>query len=38
MAVLTEDQTLVRDSAREWTSERAPVAVLRRVREAGHGF
>ena len=38
MAVLSEDQTLVRDAAREWTSERAPTAVLRRVRESGGGF
>ena len=38
MAVLSEDQTLVRDSAREWTAERAPVAALRKLREAGGGF
>lgn len=35
MAVLTEDQTLVRDAARDWAVERAPVAALRRLRDAG---
>ena len=33
MAVLTEEQTLLRDAAREWTREKSPVAALRRVRD-----
>lgn len=37
MAVLSEDQILVREAAREWTAGQAPVAVLRRVRDAGEG-
>ena len=37
MAVLSEDETLVRDAAREWTAARAPVAALRRLREGGGG-
>ncbi|MDP8917091.1 MAG: acyl-CoA/acyl-ACP dehydrogenase [Pseudomonadota bacterium] len=35
MAVLSEDQQLVRDSARDWAAERAPVAALRRLRDGG---
>ena len=40
MAVLTEEQTMLRDGAREWVSARAPVAALRRLRDAkaGDGF
>ena len=33
MAVLTEEQNLLRDTAREWTRERSPVTALRRVRD-----
>jgi alkylation response protein AidB-like acyl-CoA dehydrogenase len=33
MAVLTEEQSMLRDAARDWASERSPVAVLRRVRD-----
>jgi alkylation response protein AidB-like acyl-CoA dehydrogenase len=38
MAVLSEDQTLVRDAAREWTRDRAPVSALRALRGTGQGF
>ena len=33
MAVLTEEQTLLRDAARDWTREKSPVAALRKVRD-----
>ncbi|MFZ5669179.1 MAG: acyl-CoA dehydrogenase family protein [Pseudomonadota bacterium] len=35
MAVLTEEQTMLRDAARAWVQEKAPVAALRRARDAG---
>ncbi len=35
MAVLTEEQTLLRDSARTWTQEKSPVTAFRKVRDAG---
>jgi alkylation response protein AidB-like acyl-CoA dehydrogenase len=35
MAVLTEEQTLLRDAARAWTREKSPVAAFRKVRDAG---
>jgi alkylation response protein AidB-like acyl-CoA dehydrogenase len=35
MAVLTEEQTLLRDAAKSWTQEKAPIAVLRRIRDKG---
>jgi alkylation response protein AidB-like acyl-CoA dehydrogenase len=35
--VLTEEQTLLRDAAKAWTTEKAPVAVLRHVRDAKGG-
>jgi len=35
MAVLSEDQSLVRDAARAWTAERAPVSALRTLRDSG---
>lgn len=38
MAVLTEEQAMLRDAAREWVKDRAPVAAYRRVRDAGSGF
>ncbi len=39
MAVLTEEQTMLRDSAREWVAARAPVSALRRMRDGeGEGF
>ena len=37
MAVLTEEQTMLRDSALEWGRERAPVDALRAQRDAGAG-
>src|SRR3954469_25843305 len=38
MAVLTEEQTMLRDSARTWTQGKSPVAALRRARDAGLGY
>ena len=35
MAVLTEEQTMLRDSAREWVQEKAPVSALRKLRDEG---
>jgi alkylation response protein AidB-like acyl-CoA dehydrogenase len=35
MAVLTEEQTLLRDAARTWTREKSPVSAFRKVRDAG---
>ncbi|MDB5436133.1 MAG: acyl-CoA dehydrogenase [Phenylobacterium sp.] len=35
MAVLTEEQTMLRDAARGWAQEKSPVAALRRVRDQG---
>ncbi len=35
MAVLTEEQTLLRDAARTWTQEQSPVAKFRAVRDSG---
>jgi alkylation response protein AidB-like acyl-CoA dehydrogenase len=35
MAVLTEEQTMLRDAAKDWTSEKAPVAALRALRDRG---
>lgn len=34
MAVLTEEQTMLRDMAREWASNESPVAAWRKVRDA----
>ena len=34
MAVLTEEQTMLKDAAKGWVSERSPVAALRRLRDA----
>ena len=34
MAVLTEEQTMLRDSAREWTKDNAPVSAFRKLRNA----
>lgn len=33
MAVLTEEQVLIRDAARGWTHDRSPVAAFRRMRD-----
>ena len=35
MAVLTEEQTLLRDSAREWTRDKSPVTAFRKMRDSG---
>jgi alkylation response protein AidB-like acyl-CoA dehydrogenase len=35
MAVLTEDQNLLRDAARNWTRARSPVGALRALRDRG---
>jgi alkylation response protein AidB-like acyl-CoA dehydrogenase len=35
--VLTEEQRMLQDAAREWTRERSPVAALRRLRDSGEG-
>jgi len=35
MAVLTEDQSLLRDAARSWTRARSPVGALRALRDRG---
>ncbi len=35
MAVLTEEQSMLRDAARSWTQEKSPVAAFRKVRDAG---
>ena len=35
MAVLTEEQSLLRDAARTWTQEKSPVSAFRKVRDAG---
>jgi len=35
MAVLTEEQSLLRDAARSWTQEKSPVSASRKVRDAG---
>ena len=37
MAVLTEEQTMLRDGARSWVAERSPVAALRALRDSGSG-
>jgi alkylation response protein AidB-like acyl-CoA dehydrogenase len=37
MAVLTEEQTLLRDAAKSWVQEKAPTTVLRHIRDAKGG-
>jgi alkylation response protein AidB-like acyl-CoA dehydrogenase len=37
MAVLTEEQTMLRDAAKSWAQESAPVAALRKLRDSGTG-
>ncbi len=34
MAVLTEEQTMLKDAAKGWVAERSPVAALRKLRDA----
>jgi alkylation response protein AidB-like acyl-CoA dehydrogenase len=35
MAVLTEEQTMLRDAAKGWTQDSAPVTALRKLRDSG---
>ena len=35
MAVLTEEQSMLRDAARTWTQDKSPVSALRRLRDSG---
>jgi alkylation response protein AidB-like acyl-CoA dehydrogenase len=35
MAVLTEEQSLLRDAAKTWTQEKSPVQAFRKMRDAG---
>ena len=35
MAALTEEQSIVRDQAKAWAAEQAPVQAFRKVRDAG---
>jgi alkylation response protein AidB-like acyl-CoA dehydrogenase len=35
VAVLTEEQTLLRDAARAWTQEKSPVSAFRKMRDSG---
>jgi alkylation response protein AidB-like acyl-CoA dehydrogenase len=36
MAVLTEEQSMLRDAARAWVQEKAPVGALRKARDSGN--
>jgi len=36
MAVLNEEQTMLRDAAKSWTSEKSPVAAFRKLRDSGN--
>ena len=36
MAVLTEEQTMLRDAAKAWVQEKAPVGALRKARDGGN--
>jgi alkylation response protein AidB-like acyl-CoA dehydrogenase len=38
MAVLSEEQEMLRDMAREWVSNESPVSAFRKLRESGEGF
>jgi alkylation response protein AidB-like acyl-CoA dehydrogenase len=35
MAVLTEEQSILRDAARTWTQQKSPVSAFRKVRDSG---
>ncbi len=37
MAVLTEEQTMLRDAAKSWARESSPVSALRKLRDGGSG-
>src|ERR1700742_3202475 len=36
MAVLNEEQTMIRDGAKPWVSEKSPVTAFRKVRDSGN--
>jgi alkylation response protein AidB-like acyl-CoA dehydrogenase len=36
MAILTEEQTMLRDSARDWVRKKAPVSAFRTLRDSGN--
>jgi len=36
MAVLNEEQTMIRDSAKSWVQEKSPVTAFRKVRDSGN--
>jgi len=36
MAILTEEQSILKDAAKSWVTDRAPVSALRALRDAGH--
>ncbi len=36
MAVLTEEQTMIRDQAKSWVQEKSPVTAFRKVRDSGN--
>src|ERR1700743_1542399 len=36
MAVLTEEQSLLRDAAKSWVSEKSPVTAFRKMRDSGN--
>ncbi|MGZ5924484.1 MAG: acyl-CoA dehydrogenase family protein, partial [Rhizomicrobium sp.] len=38
MAVLTEEQSMLRDAAREWTRDNAPVSAFRKLRDSKAGL
>ena len=36
MAVLNEEQTMIRDSAKSWVQEKSPVTAFRKLRDSGN--
>jgi alkylation response protein AidB-like acyl-CoA dehydrogenase len=38
MAILTEEQTMLRDAAKAWTAEKSPVTAFRKLRDSGASF
>lgn len=36
MAALNDEQTMLRDMARDWSNEKSPVSAFRKMRDAGH--
>ncbi|MBL8553790.1 MAG: acyl-CoA dehydrogenase, partial [Phenylobacterium sp.] len=35
MAVLTEEQSMLRDAAKSWVQEKSPVTAFRKMRDSG---